>query len=128
MKHRRKSIECKSCNKEFHPSKTTRKFCSVECSNKNRIGLKYKQLQCNCPHSRVNSLKKVFEFESCMVDGCDYNKTYDVHRLIAGKNGGKYEIGNMFAICPNHHAEFHRGLIEFLKINDYTLHAIERES
>ena len=56
-----------------------------------------------------------------MIEGCEYNKTYDIHRLIKGKDGGKYEVGNMFAICPNHHAEIHRGLIEVEKIDDKTL-------
>ena len=68
-----------------------------------------------------------FDFKCCMVQGCNYNKTYDIHRLIEGKIGGKYEIGNMFAICPNHHAETHRGIIKLQKINDYTLKAIENE-
>lgn len=129
IKHRRKSIKCKNCNKEFHPNKTTTKFCSVECSNKNRTGSKYTKLRKGTlSQSRVNSLKEAFNFESCMVSGCRYNKTFDVHRLIEGKNGGKYEIGNMFAICPNHHAESHRGLITLEKINDYTLRAINIEA
>ncbi len=59
-----------------------------------------------------------------MVLGCNYNKCYDIHRLIEGKDGGLYEIGNMFAICPNHHAEVHRGLIKLIKINNYTLEGV----
>ena len=62
-----------------------------------------------------------------MVDGCNYSKTYDIHRLIEGKNGGKYVIGNMFAICPNHHAEAHRHILQFTKINDYQLKAVYKE-
>lgn len=56
--------------------------------------------------------------------GCHYNSTYDVHRLSPGRDGGKYEVGNMFAICPNHHAEYHRGVIRLEKVNNYTLHAV----
>ena len=59
-----------------------------------------------------------------MVEGCGYDKTYDIHRLIPGKQGGKYETGNMFAICPNHHAETHRKLIILEKINDYSLKVV----
>ena len=56
-----------------------------------------------------------------MVKGCTYSRTYDVHRLIPGCKGGKYEIGNMFAICPNHHAEIHRQIAKAEKINDHQL-------
>ena len=48
----------------------------------------------------------------------------NVHRFIEGKNGGKYEIGNMFAICPNHHGEYHARLINFEKISDCELKII----
>lgn len=60
-----------------------------------------------------------------MVEECQYSRTLDVHRLVHGKDGGKYEIGNMFTICPNHHAECHRGLITFEKISDSLLRAIQ---
>jgi len=56
-----------------------------------------------------------------MVEGCTYNKTYDIHRVIEGKHGGEYKIGNMFAICPMHHAEITRKIIEVNKVNDCTL-------
>ena len=56
-----------------------------------------------------------------MIEGCEYNRVYVVHRIVEGKDGGKYEIGNMFAICPNHHAEIHSKLISVMKINDWTL-------
>ena len=56
-----------------------------------------------------------------MIEGCKYDKTFDWHRIIPGKEGGKYEIGNMFAICPNHHAEITRKIIQVEKVNDYTL-------
>ncbi len=53
-----------------------------------------------------------------MIVGCSYKKTFDIHRLISGKSGGKYEIGNMYAICPDHHAEVSRGSIALEKIAD----------
>lgn len=46
-----------------------------------------------------------------MVEGCDYERTFDLHRMVAGRDGGCYELGNMFALCPNHHAEVERGLV-----------------
>jgi hypothetical protein len=60
-----------------------------------------------------------------MVDGCDYDRTFDIHRFVSGRSGGHYGIGNMFAICPNHHAEVTRKIIKLEKINDYTLRIVE---
>jgi len=70
---------------------------------------------------RLETLKKEFQFDTCMIEGCSYNRTYDIHRVIEGKNGGEYKIGNMFAICPCHHAEITRKIIEVEKVDDKTL-------
>lgn len=124
----RKGVACKTCGTRFKPEKKTSVYCSRGCANIGRTGLKYtKQKTQNASTLRLEKLKKEFNFESCMVEGCGYNRTFDVHRLVEGKKGGKYEIGNMFAICPNHHAEFHRGLITLEKINNCTLRAVERK-
>ncbi|MES2211644.1 MAG: HNH endonuclease signature motif containing protein [Pseudomonadota bacterium] len=66
-------------------------------------------------------LKIKFNFTHCMVEGCDYDKCFEIHRFIPGKNGGQYIIGNMFAICPNHHSEEHRKICVFTKISDSKL-------
>jgi hypothetical protein len=114
--------KCESCSVFFKPDKKTSKFCSRACANYGRKGSKYsKESKGNKSRRRLDILKSKFSFEKCMIEGCEYNKTYDIHRLIKGKDGGKYEVGNMFAICPNHHAEIHRGLIEVEKIDDKTL-------
>jgi len=100
------------------------KFCSRTCSNLGRKGIAYNQSIVKAPNSSQRNLKllmKTFNFTSCMVEGCQYNKVYEIHRLIEGKYGGKYEIGNMFAICPNHHAEIHKGIISVSKVNNFTL-------
>lgn len=60
-----------------------------------------------------------------MVKGCSYNRTLDLHRLVPGKEGGLYEVGNAFSLCPNHHAEFHRGLISLSKVSDFELEAVD---
>lgn len=82
----------------------------------------YTGLSCgNQSRRKLNLLKNTFNFLCCMVQGCDYNITFDIHRFVPGNQGGKYEIGNMFVICPNHHAEVSRGIIEFEKISDFEL-------
>jgi endogenous inhibitor of DNA gyrase (YacG/DUF329 family) len=118
--------QCETCHKIFKPEKRTSCFCSRACSNISRRGISYsKESEGNKSQRRLAILKNNFNFDHCMIENCNYNKTYDVHRLIEGKNGGKYEIGNMFAICPNHHAEVHRKIIIFEKINDWSLKAID---
>ena len=123
------SKSCKTCKKQFRPYKRNSDFCSKSCANSARRGKTYSKLSAgNKSQTNLALLKNTFNFEICMVSGCRYSKTFDVHRLVEGKDGGKYEIGNMFAICPNHHAESHRGLIKLEKINDYTLRAINIEA
>lgn len=79
--------------------------------------------RCNPENTRrrLELLKHEFDFDSCMIHDCKYNRLdillYEVYKF----KDGKYEIGNMFAICPNHMAEIRRKLISVKKINDYTL-------
>ena len=52
------------------------------------------------------------------VNYIDINKCYycgeqipcDIHRIIPGKDGGKYEIGNVISACPNCHRRLTLGL------------------
>ena len=118
------SIVCPGCNKNFKKTKGSQKFCSKKCSGKiTRNRKATKRLYKNATIKRIQELKGKFTFSECMVEGCNYNKTFDIHRLIEGKNRGEYVLGNMFAICPNHHAEVHRGITRLERINDYTLRA-----
>ena len=124
--------ECKYCNQDFSPVHSSQIYCSKKCATSVKRG-SYKLgptelVGCRTRVARnLKLLKLTFDFKNCMVDGCNYSKTYDIHRLIEGKNGGKYVIGNMFAICPNHHAEAHRHILQFTKINDYQLKAVYKE-
>lgn len=117
---------CKTCGNNFIPFKRSSTFCSKSCANTNRRGKSYSKISAgNKSQVRLALLKNTFNFKCCMVLDCTYCKTYDVHRLVEGKDCGKYEIGNMFAICPNHHAEIHRKIIRLEKISDCQLKAIE---
>jgi DNA-directed RNA polymerase subunit RPC12/RpoP len=122
----RGEIVCEYCGVKFFPKHSGKntKTCSRSCSNRNRKGVVYNKKSQNNSKRRLAILTRAFGFSSCMIDDCVYNKTYDIHRLVKGKNGGVYEVGNMFAICPNHHAEVHRGLIELQKIDDHTLRVV----
>jgi len=111
---------CERCGNSYFPNHRDQRFCSRKCANTlRRLGKPHR----NERGARLDLLKSIFDFDSCMVEGCNYNTCYEVHRLKPG-NGHRYrgyEIGNMFAICPNHHAEITRKLITVVKINDQTL-------
>lgn len=117
--------ECIVCKEPYYPTHSRRVVCGKGCANKLRLGKKYtKAFTGNMAERKINHLRKYFEFDSCMIEGCDYNKCYEVHRHIPGKDGGEYVIGNMFAICPNHHAEVTRGIITLSKISDCVLRIV----
>lgn len=120
-KFNRKDKICEFCKKPYKSNESESKFCSRSCSNKNRAGIKYNKDCKNRSQFRLKLLREKFKFTCCMVEGCKYNKTFDIHRLVPGKEGGKYEVGNMYAICPNHHAEVTRGIIVLKKKTDYLL-------
>ena len=99
-----------------------RKFCSRSCASKSQRGMNYtKTGYRNKQQRRMSILRNAFDFSMCMVEGCTYGKVFNLHRLIRGCDGGQYEIGNMFAICPNHHAEIHAGIVKDVKISDCQL-------
>ena len=118
-----KTRKCYICGEEYKPEKSTSRYCSKGCANSSRKGKKYRRLNpgLNASAARLKILKDEFNFTCCMVEGCTYCKTYDIHRLIPGKEGGKYEIGNMYAICPNHHAEITRKIIFLEKTSNCLL-------
>lgn len=119
-------IKCKICNGSFRRQGRDHIYCSKSCAQKSRAGKKRNgNKNGNASRARLNLLYEMFAFKCCMVEGCEYGRVYDVHRLIEGKHGGEYVVGNMFAICPNHHAEYTRGLIRFEKIDDSHLRAID---
>jgi hypothetical protein len=126
-----KPIPCVICGTLILTSKN-KKTCSRACSNINRKGIVYHQRGhgvkfSNKSSARLAALKQRFDFEHCMIIGCEYNRTYDIHRHIPGKQGGQYEVGNMFAICPNHHAEVSRGIIRLQKVSDSELSILNGE-
>ena len=117
---------CLTCHNSFHPKRREQKYCSGDCFDNRSYtpNTKHPVILRGCKtvnQRRLKLLKVTFKIESCMVVGCTYHTTYDVHRLVAGCDGGKYEIGNMFAICPNHHAELHRKIARAEKVNDHQL-------
>lgn len=114
-------ILCAFCGNEFLPKEMGVENCSRECANRGRKGIKYNLGHHNRSRERLQRLRDTFDFDSCMVEGCDYSTCYDIHRVIPGRDGGQYVIGNMFAICPNHHAEVERKIIRLDRQTDARL-------
>jgi hypothetical protein len=124
---RKKMAICPVCHREFQKINSKQTYCSKSCAGiRNRAGKKKGDKKRKSSNStKLEKLRKKFHLKKCMVVGCEYNKTFDLHRFDEGRNGGKYVEGNMFAICPNHHAEYHRGLIIFKKVSDSELLIVE---
>lgn len=122
------SKKCVYCGNSFtHPDYLNkRKYCSHSCSNKARRGVSYTGNKLLHNQARLLiELSKKSGCDHCMVEGCNYSKTLDVHRLTQGKFGGQYEFDNIYAICPNHHAEFHRGVVTLITTGPFRLQAVE---
>lgn len=117
---------CLGCNKEFSPKTKKQLYCSLSCSASKKRGTRRKLFpEKNNSYRRLKILKSIFDFENCMIEGCNYSKIFEIHRHIPKKDGGKYEVGNMFAICPNHHAEITRKIIKVEKVSDCLLREIK---
>jgi hypothetical protein len=113
---RMKQRSCEECSKLYQPDHATRRFCSKVCATRQSRGPKQ-----GVGRNRSKAKLELLEATECMVLGCKYNLTLDVHRVVPGRMGGEYVVGNMFAICPNHHAEVERGICELIKVDDKNL-------
>lgn len=117
---------CPTCKTSFNGIKSNQIFCSQDCF-KRRVRDTKSHRRKSHRNKSVGILQEFKELGwdgKCMVSSCNYEKTHDVHRFIEGKNGGKYSIENTFALCPNHHAEYHRGLTKFEIINNLLIKEI----
>src|SRR4249920_1062867 len=57
-----------------------------------------------CPRRKRTKLTPSY----CEIPGCGYSFVVQRHRITPGREGGKYELGNVIALCPNHHQEADR--------------------
>ena len=40
----------------------------------------------------------------CEIPACEWTYNFQRHRIVPGRDGGKYKLGNVISVCPNHHA------------------------
>lgn len=116
---------CPICESVFSLRKKDQVFCSLTCSATRPRKVKWNGKGKNHKATLRKMLLDLGWDKVCMVIGCTYSRTHDIHRLVPGKEGGEYVLGNIFAICPNHHAEEHRKLIKLQRIGDMLLSATE---
>ena len=93
-------------------SRKHKKTCSRKCANKQKIGLKYKQLG-RPIKDKVKDLE-ILRNRLILLHGnkctrCGYDKypILHVHHIIEKAKGGPDDINNLELICPLCHAEEH---------------------
>jgi hypothetical protein len=47
----------------------------------------------------------------CAVPTCGTTLAMDLHHILEVRHGGGNELSNLIALCPTHHALYHRGII-----------------
>ena len=100
---------CPICGIEFFG--THRKYCSRECSNRARSGMKYFNSQPNNKQKYVNILRqKLIDIygERCYRCGyCENTNILHVHHKIRKCDKGSDNLDNLELLCPNCHAIEH---------------------
>lgn len=104
---RRRKKNCKFCSARFLPARREQVFCSVKCAASRPLNKRRNGAGKNRSSSLLDKLRELGWDGKCMVGGCEYQEFHEVHRIVSGKDGGKYETENIAAICPNHHREIH---------------------
>lgn len=110
-KSQQKLHKCTMCDTMIC-SREHKKTCSRACANKQKIGLRYKQLG-RPIKDKVKDLEtlrnRVIELRGNDCNRCGYNKypILHIHHIIEKSKGGSDDINNLELICPLCHAEEH---------------------
>lgn len=86
------------------------KTCSRACSNKNRIGVQYRQGQNSDKAVYRNRLKtKLLDIRPNKCNRCpfDFVPILHVHHIVERSNGGTDEFENLELLCPTCHSLHH---------------------
>lgn len=98
------SNKCANCDVNFSWSAFfhgNSKCCSKDCL--------YAFAASESPNEFSSVIKDAFAYE-CAI--CKYSNVVQFHHIIPLSRGGKSEIKNCIPLCPNHHAEFHVGILK----------------
>lgn len=136
---------CKKCNKTFlvdvrEHNRGNGKYCSIQCSAKDRIRLKNIERTCvycynlflagskeakycsrSCKLKNYRSKQITLKYHSKTLQNilghlpceiCGWKEaTRDLHHIIPISKGGKNTMQNVIVVCPNHHRMFHHNLV-----------------
>ena len=106
MTKERPKCSIKDCNNLAmkREAKRGNKFFSL-CSSHHKK--KYKQ---SSSYDRKKGLNRWdFPNDKCIL--CQWEGPCDRHRILMGKDGGKYVKGNVIILCPNCHRLLHQGTL-----------------
>ena len=103
----RKEVPCVVCGKMILAG-LHKKTCSRSCSNKHRVGIKYKL---NRPKDKVKSYQslkiRLLQQRGRICERCGYNKYEILQVHHKDKNRQNNNLINLELICPNCHYEEH---------------------
>ena len=112
----RKEIPCIICQKLILAS-LNKKTCSKECFILFNRDPERKHSRGKKATEEINYSSKLFrkifiekKGNKCAL--CEYSvkEVLNIHHIIERKNGGSNEENNLIVLCPNCHAEIHKGL------------------
>lgn len=92
--------KCKGCGKSFAEKcdKGYKNFCSHKCYIKDYHNREHVK------NWRTGKWIKPKKCQTTACQKCGWDKaSVDTHRIVNGKDGGKYEEGNILYLCPNCH-------------------------
>lgn len=129
-------VVCQGCGETFHVKPyqvDKRKYCSRQCVFSARYGVytpRNKDISgAKNPNYKNNGNRKnakdVYQrhFESkCMI--CGWDTFVDIHHITPVRKGGKNELTNLIALCPNHHRMADMGMISPDELRTIILDAI----
>ena len=112
----RKEIPCVICEKPILAS-LNKKTCSKECLNQfnqdtnRKHSLGKRKIIKHAGYSSRSFRKYFLEKKGGKCSLCDYSikEILNIHHIIERKNGGSDEEENLILLCPNCHAEIHKG-------------------
>lgn len=103
----RKEKPCTVCGALILAS-ANKKTCSRGCSNKHRIGIRYKV---NAPKDKVKSQRslkiRLLKQRGMYCEKCNHDKYQILQVHHKDRNRKNNELENLELVCPNCHAEEH---------------------
>lgn len=105
---------CPICGNNFSAYKSQyRKYCSASCQRR-ATHFKKGQRPWNLRYGNIVLRVKRRDNNSCVI--CGYSKIVHVHHIIPLRQEGFHSENNLVCLCPNHHEEAHRKLIDLVSI------------